>query len=305
MRIRIAQRTAAYICFIAVLCMLLPTIVPAQLPQCAYDRKTPSLTHARISFKSLNYVCAELELRDLLLVKNLSLTTKADAHVLLAAVYYAMTQDFDEKQTRTMEQFKEAFRAYFDWKGELDIESDYFRSLMRDARKEIEAEIQAAAADSVAAAAKAAPPTTTPATTTPVTTPPAAVQPATPPPTTDDYFKGKLEGEQAAKASGMWFFAGFCFGAIGVAIAYLTAPSPSMGALVGKSQVYINAYTEGYKSKCSSKQGKKALYGWAAACILTGVVYLVAVLIIADSNNDPYSDGYYYKPRPFPASYPY
>ena len=260
MRIRGGRRAAAFLCLTAVFCMLLSTVTPAQLPQCGYDRKSPSLIHARESFKSLNYVCAELELRDLLIQEDLNLMTKADAHVLMAAVYYAMFQDKDEKRAKTRDQFKEAFRTYRDWKGELDIDSEDFQSLMREARLQVEDET------------RPAPPDT-------------AVTPAAPV-TTNEYFQGRADGERDAKASGMWFFAGFCFGAIGVAIAYLTAPSPSTGVLVGKSRIYINAYTEGYKSKCSSMQGKKALYGWGAACIVTAVVYVIVAVILVEESDD-------------------
>jgi hypothetical protein len=101
----------------------------------------------------------------------------------------------------------------------------------------------------------------------------------------DDYIRGKADGERDAKASSMWFFAGFCFGLVGVLIAFLSKPSPSTGALIGKSQMYIDGYMEGYKNKGASMQGTKALYGWGAACIITGVIYLFALVILASETD--------------------
>ena len=111
----------------------------------------------------------------------------------------------------------------------------------------------------------------------------------------DDYVRGKTDGERDAKASSMWFFAGFCLGLVGVLIAFLSKPSPSTGALIGKSQMYIDGYIEGYKNKSGSMQGTKALYGWGAACVVSGVIYLVAFVLLA--SEDDTNDNYYYKPE--------
>jgi len=110
--------------------------------------------------------------------------------------------------------------------------------------------------------------------------------------TGNDYLQGKMDGEAAANASGMWFFAGFCGGLIGVLIAYSVKPTPSTGLLIGKSQAYINGYTEGFKEKSGSEQGKKALLGWGIACVITAAVYLILIVALADeADEDPY---YYY-----------
>jgi len=110
--------------------------------------------------------------------------------------------------------------------------------------------------------------------------------------TGNEYLQGKMDGEASANASGMWFFAGFCGGLIGVLIAYSVKPTPSTALLVGKSQSYINGYIEGYKDKSGSEQGKKALLGWGISCVLTAALYLIIwVIILEDEDDDPY---YYY-----------
>ena len=99
-----------------------------------------------------------------------------------------------------------------------------------------------------------------------------------------DFLQGKMDGEYDAKASGAWFFAGFCLGLIGVLIAYLVKPTPSTASLVGKSQEYITGYVEGYKDKGAKLQGQKALYGLGTLCLLDVVLY--AVLIAASTDTE-------------------
>ena len=125
--------------------LLLPGIVRAQAP-CQYDKLKPSIENARYNFKITNYQCAEMELKDLLAVDTLDYETKADAHVLLAAVYYAKVRNQDEKRDRVMEQFVAAFRAYEDWRGELDIKSSEFEAMMEEAKIRVEQQRQEAAA---------------------------------------------------------------------------------------------------------------------------------------------------------------
>jgi len=118
----------------------LPTMSLAQAPDCQYDRAKPSLDSARINFKSLNYKCAEQEILDALSQGALSIEEKADAHVLLAAVYYAMLKNDSQKRNRVIEQFKAAFQAYREWRGELDISSSEFIDLMTEAQKQVDKE---------------------------------------------------------------------------------------------------------------------------------------------------------------------
>lgn len=125
--------------------VLLPSLAPAQEIKCPYDRAHPTLGSARISFKSLNYRCSEQEINDYLLQTTLSLEERADAHVLLAAVYYAQLKDNDEKRVRVIGQFKEAFKSYREWRGDLDISSTEFIDMMNEAQTLVDQEAQKSA----------------------------------------------------------------------------------------------------------------------------------------------------------------
>ena len=120
--------------------LILPGAALAQSGGCTYDKNNPTLESARISFKSLNYKCAENEIQDYLKLNNVSIEDKASAHVLLAAVYYAMVKNHNEKRDRVLNQFKEAFRSYRDWAGELDISSTEFIDLMKKAQELVDEE---------------------------------------------------------------------------------------------------------------------------------------------------------------------
>jgi len=113
---------------------LLPGAILAQTADCDYDPENPTLENARKNFLALNYACAEKELDALLQQNNLDTQARADAHVLLAEVYYARVRNNDEKKTKVTEQFVAAFEAYRDWKGELNIKSPEFIALMREAQ---------------------------------------------------------------------------------------------------------------------------------------------------------------------------
>lgn len=101
---------------------------------CDFDKSNPSIESARRSFKTLQYKCSELELLMLLKKESLTLESKCEAHILMAAVYFAMLDDESNKKTKVIEQFVSAFKAYQDWQGELDINSDDFRALMKEAK---------------------------------------------------------------------------------------------------------------------------------------------------------------------------
>jgi hypothetical protein len=151
-----------WVCALAVSLFLSPSDSSAQMPQCGYDRAVPSLDHARFSFRTANYVCAELELRDLLSIDTLDLKQKADAHVLLAAVYYAMLSGKNQQRDKALEQFSAAFKAYRDWKGELDIKSEDFQALMDEAKRRIEAQSAPPTGESPVTSEPAPQPTLTP-----------------------------------------------------------------------------------------------------------------------------------------------
>jgi hypothetical protein len=110
---------------------------------CPYDKDAPSLEHARQTFKGLNYNCAEMEINDVLKDESLTLEEKADAHVLMAAVYYAKLKDSKEKRNKVIEQFAIAFRSYADWSGDVDIKSPEFLSMMEHAKSLVDAEFKA------------------------------------------------------------------------------------------------------------------------------------------------------------------
>jgi hypothetical protein len=145
MQIRIRYlRTIALILLLAYLQMVFfPISGFAQTPNCGYDVKSPSLEHARKNFKGLNYRCAEMEINDLLKLPELSLEDKSNAHILLAAVYYAMLKDDSEKRSKVMQQFKAAFKAYREWRGELDIKSPEFVEMMKEAQLQVDTEATA------------------------------------------------------------------------------------------------------------------------------------------------------------------
>ncbi len=114
---------------------VLPSLVRAQASECNYDKANPSIDSARLNFRITNYDCAEEELQALLADETLDLQTRADAHVLLAAVYYAEVRNDDEKKQRVLEQFVAAFKSLREWRGELDIKSPEFVALMNQAQQ--------------------------------------------------------------------------------------------------------------------------------------------------------------------------
>jgi hypothetical protein len=114
--------------------LVLPQMVQAQTSDCPFDKANPTIDNARYNFKITNYDCAELELQTLLADQELDLQTKADAHVLLASVYYAKIRNSEEKRDLVIEQFVAAFTAFRDWRGDLDIQSAEFMTMMEQAQ---------------------------------------------------------------------------------------------------------------------------------------------------------------------------
>lgn len=114
--------------------LVLPTPSRADDIECGYDAANPTLESARNSFLGLNYECAEKELNDLLDTGNLTTEDKADAHILLAEVYYAKVRNDKDKRDKVMEQFVAAFDAYRQWRGEVNIKSPEFMAMMKEAQ---------------------------------------------------------------------------------------------------------------------------------------------------------------------------
>ena len=89
----------------------------------------------------------------------------------------------------------------------------------------------------------------------------------------NDYFQGKMIGEQAAKGNPLWILAGVGCGIFGAGAAYFTKPNPPSQALLGKSPEYIMGFTEGYQKKSRSINTGYACGGWAGFAL----IYLLAL----------------------------
>lgn len=146
-RMRLCRKATAYATLaVFAITLVLPDLLCAQTANCGYDEANPSIENARTNFKITNYPCAEEELNLLLADKSLGLQERADAHVLMASVYYAMMRDDDEKAQKVTEQFVEAFKAFRTWKGDVDIKSPEFLSMMEQARELVARQDEAKAA---------------------------------------------------------------------------------------------------------------------------------------------------------------
>jgi len=107
----------------------------------------------------------------------------------------------------------------------------------------------------------------------------------------NDLLQGKMEGEQAASGSAIWFVGGFCCGLVGVGAAYVFPPDPPAEALLGKSPEYIMGYKEGYQNKARRKNLMYAGVGYATACCIGIIWYAVAISAAANAADD---EVYYY-----------
>lgn len=142
---RFAGKAMVHLLLLTFMQMLFfPTIGMSQPIECQYDADNPTLESARLSFRTLNYACAEEEINAFLGLDDITIEEKADAHVLLAAVYYAKLKNDEEKRNRVINQFKEAFKAYRAWKGDLDISSTEFFEMMQTARAQVDEEAESA-----------------------------------------------------------------------------------------------------------------------------------------------------------------
>lgn len=114
--------------------LVLPQLAEAQATDCPFDKDNPTIDNARYNFKITNYDCAEAELQAFLAKPDLDLQAKADAHVLLASVYYAKIRNDDEKRNLVVEELVSAFTAFRNWRGDLDINSPEFLAMMDQAQ---------------------------------------------------------------------------------------------------------------------------------------------------------------------------
>jgi len=109
--------------------------VPAQDAPCEFDAEEPSLAHARTAFRAADYACAGQEAQAVLTDSSLSQKTRADAHALLAAVFYSTTDDPEDRRRLTREQLIMVFRTDRNWRGRPDIAGAGFLTLVNDARE--------------------------------------------------------------------------------------------------------------------------------------------------------------------------
>jgi hypothetical protein len=87
-------------------------------PDCGYDRDNPTLAGARQTYQLFfNFACAEQELLDLLKRDNLTLHEKAEAHALLAIVYYLSSPNDPQRADKVREELKSAIRLDTAWTG--------------------------------------------------------------------------------------------------------------------------------------------------------------------------------------------
>ena len=97
-----------------------------------------------------------------------------------------------------------------------------------------------------------------------------------------------LEAKAAAEADAesqtnktAWLALGCLGGVIAVVAGYVYAPSPPVGALLGKSPEYIAAYSDAYAQKAKGIQGRNAMYG----CVLNTVL-VVALAVAGESEGN-------------------
>ncbi|MCX7820835.1 MAG: hypothetical protein N2258_04080 [Brevinematales bacterium] len=98
----------------------------------------------------------------------------------------------------------------------------------------------------------------------------------------DDFIKGKTAGEADGSKAGqsMYFWLGCLLGAIGLIIPLVSDPAVPSENLVGKSQSYIQGYTEGFKTKAKDANFKQAMNGCLVGTGISVGIY-VAVLVVS------------------------
>lgn len=133
-----ARLTGIVVLMSYVFAALMPSGLMAQTSDCPYDRKSPSLSHARASFQEFDFACAEREVNDLLKVSSLDAGTKADAHALLAAIYFQSLPDNQNRREKVIEEFRRTYALRPNWNGQPDVQTPAFRQLMAEAKRQVE-----------------------------------------------------------------------------------------------------------------------------------------------------------------------
>jgi hypothetical protein len=101
--------------------------------------------------------------------------------------------------------------------------------------------------------------------------------------------EGMIAGQADGRAntSGiLWMGAGCLFEVLGVAVAYLYTPSPSVTHLLGKSSDYVAAYTDAYGNAAKNVQTRNAWIGCIASTAAYVGIWIVAAIVAAA--NGPY-----------------
>ncbi|MGD8922316.1 MAG: hypothetical protein PVH24_03645 [Candidatus Zixiibacteriota bacterium] len=123
----------------AVVCTVLSLAVSsADEVSCDFNSENPRVLHAKVFFTGGQYACAEQELKAVLAKPDITSHTAADAHMLLAAVYFQTVSDREVRRQRTREQFIQGLRADRKWSGNLAVSSAEFITIFNDARELVE-----------------------------------------------------------------------------------------------------------------------------------------------------------------------
>lgn len=111
-----------------------PSLLIGQEPDCQYQTGHPTVANARRVFRSADLVCAEMELRELLDNDQVPGKTKADAHLLLASIYFVEDVDESLRRGKVKQELVALYLADRYWQGELEIRTSEFRKILADAR---------------------------------------------------------------------------------------------------------------------------------------------------------------------------
>ncbi len=123
----------------AVVCVMISLgILSADEVSCDFNADNPRVLHAKMYFTGGQYACAEQELIALLERPDINRHAAADAHMLLAAVYFQTTDAEGARRQKTREQFILGLRADRKWSGNLAVSSAEFITIFNDARELVE-----------------------------------------------------------------------------------------------------------------------------------------------------------------------
>lgn len=92
----------------------------------------------------------------------------------------------------------------------------------------------------------------------------------------NDQYQARIAAENDAKIDVnkiIWFFIGLFLNIIGIPIAYIYQPSPTITRILGKSQMYVLFYERIYKSKVRKLQLIYTFIGFV-------IPYLIGLILI-------------------------